>query len=51
MGGVGGTTIRVRRDVWKLSQQDVWHPTILWYARGVKALKAITDVTKPNSWA
>ena len=48
--GFPGTTVRVREDVWTLSKQNVWHPTILWYARAVKALKSNTVVTNPTSW-
>jgi tyrosinase len=38
---------RIRRNVWSLQQP--WDPTLLWYARGVQALKArkFSDVT---SW-
>jgi tyrosinase len=38
---------RTRRDVWKLGSD--WHDTILWYARGVKALsqRSFEDMT---SW-
>jgi Common central domain of tyrosinase len=34
------TGIRVREDVWRLSAADPWHPTLLWYARGVRSLQA-----------
>jgi hypothetical protein len=39
MGGPLNAKVRVREDVWNLSAQDPWDPTILWYARAVKALQ------------
>ena len=44
--------VRVRQDVWALSATDPWHPTLLWYARGVGALKARDGTTfaDPRSW-
>jgi tyrosinase len=41
--------VRVRQDVWTLSAANPWHPTLLWYARGVGALKA-RSITDPRSW-
>jgi tyrosinase len=32
--------VHVREDVWTLSAADPWHPTLLWYARGVRSLQA-----------
>ncbi len=45
----GKKGIRIRQDVWKLSNEDPWHPVLLWYARAVAAMqgRAITD---PTSW-
>ena len=43
--------VRVREDVWTLSAANPWHPTLLWYARGVAALKARVDPADPRSWA
>lgn len=45
-------TTRQREDVWTLSDQDPWHPTLLWYARGVAALQARdgTDFSDPTCW-
>ena len=40
--------VRVREDVWTLSAADPWHPTLLWYARGVAALKARLDPADPG---
>lgn len=37
---------RIRRNIWKL---PTWNPTILWYARAVKALKD-RDFAKVTSW-
>lgn len=42
--------LNVRRDVWALTREDPWHPTIQWYARGVRALQGITDEADPRSW-
>ena len=41
--------MRIRQDVWKLSDADPWHPTLLWYARAVGEMqrRAVTD---PTSW-
>jgi peptidoglycan hydrolase-like protein with peptidoglycan-binding domain/subtilisin family serine protease len=41
-----------RRDVWALSAQDPWHPTILWYARAVAGMQARdgTNFADPTSW-
>jgi tyrosinase len=40
----------VRRDVWKLSRQNEWHPVIKWYARGIGRLQEIDDLSDPRSW-
>jgi tyrosinase len=50
MGGPFGAQIRVREDAWNLSNQDPWHPTLLWYARAVRQLKEVTDVADPRGW-
>ncbi|GAA4722948.1 hypothetical protein GCM10025782_21080 [Pedococcus ginsenosidimutans] len=44
--------VRVREDAWTLSAAGTWHPTLLWYARGVRALQARngTTFTDPRSW-
>ena len=41
--------VRTRQDVWKLSTQNPWHPTLLWYAKAVGQMKtrALND---PTSW-
>ena len=51
-GGAGAPRILERRDVWVLSAQDPWHPTIEWYARGVKAMQSRDSATMsdPRSW-
>ena len=41
--------VRVRQDVWTLSATATWHPTILWYARGVASLRA-RPLVDPRSW-
>ena len=38
-----------RQDVWKLSTQDPWHPTLEWYARAVAAMRE-RDTADPTSW-
>jgi tyrosinase len=40
----------VRRDVWGLSSDGPWHPTIEAYARGVAVLQGRPD-TEPTGWA
>jgi hypothetical protein len=45
-----GSEVRERRNVWTLSREDEWHEDILWYERGVAALKDIDDPSKPRSW-
>jgi tyrosinase-like protein len=44
--------VRVREDVWRLSAADPWHPTLLWYARGVRSLQARngSNFADPRSW-
>jgi tyrosinase len=47
--------IRVREDVWRLSATDPWHPTLDWYAQGVKALQDPSrnrppSFPEPRSW-
>ena len=41
-----------RRDVWELSEQDLWHEIIWWYARAVTAMQGRdgTDFSDPTSW-
>ncbi len=41
-----------RRDVWSLSEQDPWHPTIEWYARAVAELRSRdgADLSDTTSW-
>jgi tyrosinase len=41
-----------RRDVWELSEEDPWHPTIEWYARAITAMQDRdgTDFSDPTSW-
>jgi tyrosinase len=41
--------MRTRKDIWKLSKTDPWHPDILWYARAVADMKSRTT-TDPTSW-
>lgn len=42
-----------RRDVWVLSDESVWHPTIEWYAKAVGAMKKrdTPDLADPTSFA
>ena len=41
-----------RRDVWKLSGEDAWHPVIEWYAKGIAELRSRdgADLADPTSW-
>ena len=41
--------IRTRQDIWALSKQDKWHPTLLWYAKAVADMlnRPLAD---PTSW-
>lgn len=41
-----------RRDVWKLSEEDPWHPVIEWYARAIAELRSRdgADFADPTSW-
>lgn len=54
MGGYGvqptSGTVLERRDVWDLTRENEWHEVIEWYARGVGALQAITDLSDPRGW-
>lgn len=38
-----------RRDVWELSEENLWHPIIEWYARAVAAMQS-RDRNDPTSW-
>lgn len=44
--------VRVREDVWALSAISTWHPTLLWYARAVAALKGrdVSPFGDPRCW-
>jgi tyrosinase len=44
--------MRVRQDVWDLSDEDPWHPVLEWYARGVAELRARDgdDFSDPTCW-
>ena len=39
-----------RCDVWELSEENPWHPTIEWYARAISDLKG-RDEADPTSWS
>ncbi|MEO7522011.1 MAG: tyrosinase family protein [Gemmatimonas sp.] len=41
-----------RQDVWTLSDQDPFHPTILWYERAVRAMRMLDSpsMANPRSW-
>ncbi len=41
-----------RRDIWKLSEEDPWHPVIEWYARAIAELRSRdgTDLADPACW-
>ena len=47
-----GRAVRERSDVWVLSEEDPWHPTIEWYARAVVAMQGRdgTNFADPTSW-
>lgn len=42
--------IVVRRDVWSLSRENVWHPTLAWYAEAVLQLQHVDDIADPRDW-
>lgn len=44
--------LRIRRDVWTLSDQNPWHPVILNYANAVAKLRTLDtgDFANPMSW-
>lgn len=48
----GEDVVHERRDVWVLSDENPWHPTIEWYARAVAAMQARdgTDFADPTCW-
>jgi tyrosinase len=43
---------RIRRDAWRLSVPNVWHPTLLHYARAVARLQTLDvgNFADPRSW-
>jgi tyrosinase len=41
--------MRTRKDIWKLSKIDPWHPDILWYAKAVAEMKNL-PATDPTGW-
>jgi tyrosinase len=41
--------MRTRKDIWKLSKIDPWHPIILWYAKAVADMKT-RSTADPTSW-
>lgn len=40
-----------RRDIWSLTREAEWHPTIAWYAAAITKLQSIDDPGEPRSWA
>jgi tyrosinase len=45
--------LRTRADVWGLSHQQTWHPTLLWYAKAIGALHknpGTSGITNPTWW-
>lgn len=44
--------LHTRKDVWELSKQDPWHPTIKWYALAVRDLQSRDEkgLGEPRSW-
>jgi len=49
MSNAASPTLRVRKDVWKLSQHDPWDPIILWYAKGIAEMQT-RPLADPTSW-
>ena len=49
---VKGERMPKRRDVWELSEENTWHPTIEWYARAIVAMQERngTDFSDPTCW-
>lgn len=41
---------RTRRDIWRLEQAQLWHPTIIAYAEAVRIMKT-RPASDPTSWA
>jgi len=41
--------MRTRKDVWKLSTSNPWHPDLLWYARAVADMQT-RAADDPTSW-
>jgi len=46
------SNVRIRRDIWKLSEQNVWHPIILNYAKAIAQLQTLdaSPFADPRSW-
>jgi tyrosinase len=44
--------LRIRRDVWRLSDENLWHPIILSYAKAIARLQTFDTGTfaDPRSW-
>ncbi len=49
MGGMVGGAVRVRQDIWSLSDSDPWHPTISWYEYAFRQLRDNVDSSDPFS--
>lgn len=49
---MAGPAVAVRRDIWRLSDQDPWHPIILAYAEAVAKLRTLDvgNFADPTSW-
>ena len=41
--------MRVRQDIWSLSDSDPWHPTISWYEHAFRQLRDNVDTSDPFS--
>ena len=48
-GWVVGGAVRVRQDIWSLSDSDPWHPTISWYEYAFRQLRDNVDTSDPFS--
>jgi len=44
-----GLAVRQRRDVWRLTAIDPWHPTLLWYSKAVQVMQT-RRYTDPTGW-
>jgi tyrosinase len=49
MATIAPVTMRIRRDVWKMSKATLWDPDLLWYAKAVESMKK-RPLDDPLGW-